>query len=56
MIIKIFKISTLEMVIIRHKRGLTEYIKQETGFLFSETMTINQLMKKLPVEEYYRIK
>ena len=56
MIIKIFKIDTLEMCTIRHKRALVKFIKDERGIYLSSDMTINQLMKYLPVEEYYRVK
>ena len=56
MIIKIFKIDTLEMCVMRHKRSLIQFIKDETGMHLSSEMTINQLMKYLPVEQYYRVK
>ena len=56
MIIKIFKISTLEMCIIKHKNGLIQYIFDETGIKLPNTFTVDRLMKYLPVEEYYRVK
>lgn len=56
MIIKIFKLDTLEMCTIRHKRALIQFIKDELGLYLSSDMTINQLMKFLPVEQYYRVR
>lgn len=56
MIIKIFKVDTLEMCIIRHKKALIKFIQEETGTCFSENMTINQLIKHLPIEQYYRMR
>ena len=56
MIIKIFKVDTLEMCIIRHKRALVKFIKDEIGIYLSENMTVNQLIKYLPVEQYYRMR
>jgi hypothetical protein len=56
MIIKIFKIETLEMCTIYHKKALIKFIKDELGIYLSSDMTINQLIKYLPVEEYYRVK
>lgn len=56
MIIKIFKIDTLEMCTIRHKRALIRFIKDEIGLYLSSEMTIDQLIKHLPVEQYYRVK
>lgn len=56
MIIKIFKISTLEMCVIKHKQGLIQYISDEIGIILPHTFTVNQLIKYLPVEEYYRVK
>lgn len=56
MIIKIFKLDTLEMCTIRHKIALIQFIKDELGLYLSSDMTINQLMKFLPVEQYYRVR
>lgn len=56
MIIKIFKIDTLEMYVIRHKRALIQFIKNETGVRLSNKMTIKQLIRCLPIEQYYRVK
>lgn len=56
MVIKIFKLETLEMCTIRHKKALIEFIKDERGLYLSSDMTINQLIKYLPVEEYYRVR
>ena len=56
MIIKIFKIDTLEMCTIHHKRALIKFIKDEIGLYLSSQMTIGQLIKYLPVERYYRVK
>lgn len=56
MIIKIFKIETLEMCTIYHKKALIRFIKDELGIYLSSQMSIDQLMKYLPVEEYYRVR
>lgn len=56
MIVKIFKISTKEMWTMYNKRGLIAFVKQETGFTISDKMTIKQIVKYLPVENYYRVK
>ena len=56
MIIKIFKIDTLEMCTIHHKKSLIKFIKDEIGLYLSSEMTIDQLVKYLPVEQYYRVK
>ena len=56
MIIKIFKIDTLEMCTIHHKRALIKFIKDELGIYLSSEMTIKQLIKYLPVEKYYRVR
>ena len=56
MIIKIFKINTLELCTIYHKRQLVKFIRDEIGIYLSNNMTINQLMKYLPVEQYYRVR
>lgn len=56
MIIKIFKIETLEMCTIRHKKGLVQFIQDELGIYLSKDMTINQLLKYLPIEQYYKVK
>jgi hypothetical protein len=55
MIIKIFKISTMEMWILRNKKDLVRFIEQETCKYLSLTMTIDQLVKYLPVENYCRV-
>lgn len=54
MMIKIFKISTMEMWTMHNKRELVKFIEQETCNYVSSTMTIAQLMKYLPVEDYCR--
>jgi hypothetical protein len=56
MIIKIFKIDTLEMCTIYHKKALIKFIKDELGFCLSGSMTVKQLIEYLPVEQYYRVK
>ena len=56
MIIKIFKIDTLQMCTIRHKKALIKFIKDELGIYLSSEMTIDQLIKYLPVEQYYRVR
>lgn len=56
MIIKIFKLDTLEMCTIRHKKGLIRFIQDELGVYLSQDMSIGQLLKYLPTEQYYRVK
>jgi hypothetical protein len=56
MIIKIFKIESMELCVIRHKTGLLQFIRDELGLHLAGNMTIKQLMRFLPVEQYYRVK
>ena len=56
MIVKVFKVSTAEMWTICNKRALVQFIEQETGLCVSVKLTIGQLMKYLPVEDYCRVK
>lgn len=56
MVVKIFKVSTSEMWTLKNKRRLICFIEKETGSLVSEKLTINQLVKYLPVEDYCRVK
>ena len=56
MIIKIFKMSTVEMWTMRNKKALVQFINQETNLYVSDRQTIKQLIKYLPVEDYYRVK
>ena len=56
MIIKIFKISTAEMWALRNKKSLILFVEKETGTLVSEKLKIEQLVKYLPVEDYYWVK
>ena len=56
MIIKIFKISTKEMWIMRNKAALCEFINQEIGAIPYDKLTIDKLIKYLPKENYYRVK
>lgn len=56
MVIKIFKISTKEMWTLQNKDGLCEFIKQETGQELDNRMTIIQLMRYLPKQNYHRVK
>ena len=56
MVIKIFKISTKEMWTIKNKASLCCFIKQETGIVPDNKLTIFKLMKYLPVENYCRVK
>ena len=56
MIIKIFKISTMEMWILRHKKGLIEFIEQEINVIIPNSLTINDMIICLPKENYYRVK
>jgi hypothetical protein len=56
MIIKIFKISTMEMWTLKNKDALVDFIEQETGMIASKILTIKQLVKYLPTEDYHYIK
>ena len=56
MIIKIFKISTAELWTIKNKNKLIDFIEQETGTIAPRKLTIKQLIKYLPVENYCLIK
>ena len=56
MVIKIFKISTMEMWILTNKSGLIDFIEMEMNMLLPKTLTISQLIKYLPVEKYHHIK
>lgn len=55
-IIKVFKISTAEMWTIRNKKALVKFIEQETESYASERLTIDQLIRYLPIEDYCRVK
>ena len=56
MIVKVFKISTMEMWILPNKLALIDFINQETKLMLPQKMTIAQLVKYLPVENYHRVK
>lgn len=56
MVIKIFKVSTAEMWTLKNKKRLILFVEQETGALVSDKLTINQLIRYLPVEDYCRVK
>lgn len=56
MITKIFKVSTAEMWTLRNKQRLILFVERETGSLVSNKLTIDQLIKYLPVEDYCRVK
>lgn len=56
MIVKVFKVSTAEMWTLRNKKRLLCFIERETGVIAPEKLTIDQLIKYLPVEDYCRVK
>lgn len=56
MVIKIFKVSTAEMWTLKNKQRLVLFIEQETGRFVSNKLTIDQLVRYLPVENYCRVK
>ena len=56
MTIKIFKISTMEMWTMRGKKALVKFIEQENNAYVPVQLTIDQLMRYLPIEEYHRVK
>lgn len=56
MVVKVFKISTMEMWVLRNKAALIDFIEQETKLILPRRFTITQLIKYLPIEDYHRIK
>jgi hypothetical protein len=54
MIIKIFKISTKEMYTFRNKSEFNKFVRIVTNKHPSFRLTIDQLIKYLPVEDYCR--
>ena len=56
MVIKVFKISTMEMWTLRNKGALVNFIEQETKLILPHRLTITQLIKYLPIEDYHRVK
>ena len=56
LVIKIFKISTMEMWTLKDKKTLIDFIKMETNITAPTNLTINQLIKYLPIEDYHRVK
>lgn len=56
MVVKVFKISTMEMWILGNKAELIDFIEQETKLILPRSLTIAQLIKYLPIEDYHRIK
>lgn len=56
MIIKVFKISTLELYRFGNKEALRSFVLSETGYYCSKYDSISRLMSHLPRENYYRIK
>lgn len=56
MIIKIFKIPTKEMYVLKHKKQLLDFIAQETGCYLLNSFTIDHMFKFLPQDVYYRMK
>ena len=56
MTIKIFKMSTMEMWTMRDKKALVKFIEQENNAYIPAQLTINQLMRYLPIEDYHRVK
>jgi hypothetical protein len=56
MIVKIFKISSMEMCVIPNKTTLIAFIESETNAHVPHSLTIKQLIKYLPRENYYRVK
>lgn len=56
MIIRIFKISTMQLATIPNKSFLIQYIEKEIGKYVPTNLTINKLIEYLPVENYCRVK
>lgn len=56
MIIKIFKIPTLELYVFSNKEALRDFIISELGYVCDKRHTINKLISYLPVTDYYRVK
>ena len=55
MIIRIFKISTMEMWTVHNKKELVKLIEQETQIYVSDKLKIEQLIKYLPTENYCKV-
>lgn len=55
MTVKIFKISTKEMYTFKNKYELYSFVKEKTNTFPQFSMTIDQLVRYLPVEDYYRV-
>ena len=55
MIVKIFKISTKEMFTFKNKYELYAFVKANTNTHPGFNTTIAQLIRYLPVEDYYRV-
>ena len=55
MIVKIFKISTKEMYTFKNKYELYSFVQENTNAYPSFNLTIAQLIRYLPVEDYYRV-
>lgn len=55
MIIKIFKISTLEMYVFKNKNAFFSFV-QNLDRTATHNMTIKQMENLLPKKEYYRVK
>lgn len=56
MITKIFKVSTKEMWTLQNKKELIYFIEREMNIYVSEKLTIEQLLKYLPKENYCEAK
>ena len=56
MIIKIFKVSTAEMWTLKNKKRLICFIEKEIDASVPKKLTIDQLVKYLPIEDYCRVK
>ena len=54
MIVKIFKVSTKEMYTFKNKLLLHQFIQNETNKHPPLTLTIDRLIKYLPIEDYCR--
>ena len=55
MITKIFKLSTQEMWTLQKKEDLVYFIERETGIKANPKLSIKELIKYLPVENYCRV-
>lgn len=53
MIIRIFKIKTKKLFVIKNKTDLLYFIQKEFGIILPNSMKIKNILNIFPVEEYF---